>query len=309
VAELMTLASCSSGAASSSYEDDALLTDLIRVTIVEPPSAPLIADMPDVLSEILEALGPCSFWAAAPVCRAFRSAVSEKLVLWRKQRAPLCNVQLADVPIRGTACPLSAIAARYEALGVRFRGSAVGVVPGISEDDPGQWQLEGTVRGMPGGGRFVGFNTDGQWLALALRNPASGCSFDLVTRDARGDVTIRATDASGAVLHDATLAVGPEASSWLKESHFRLMDGDAFAKCAIETTHCTAVRLERASPEAGEGFERAATLATHSATSATLALTLHPDDEVARVSFTFHDPPSAKREERAMGLSNICVYV
>lgn len=262
-----------------------------------------LLDLPrDLLSEVLVQLGPTSFRAVAPVCALLREAAAEKLAYWRARAQLLCALDLTELPIpRSCSClPLAKL--QYEEMGVRLRGDAAGVLPGISSGDPGNWQLEGTVRGVPGGGRFIGFNTSKQSLQVSFRHPVTSVAFDLITRDAECEVAIHATAADGSVLHAHTMSVGPATSSWVSMASVE-HNIAAYETRAIATTHCTAVKLARGGGSADAG--RVATFLPRSPTLDELALSLHPDEEIAAVTVTFYDRPRVKDDERAIGLANI----
>ena len=264
----------------------------------------LLLDLPrDLLSEVLVQLGPASFRAVAPVCALLRDLTAEKLAFWRARAQLLCALDLTELPIPASCSCLPLAKLQYEGVGVRLRGDAAGVLTGISGGDPGNWQLEGTVRGVPGGGRFIGFNTNKQSLQLSFRHPVTSVAFDLVTRDAACEVAIHATAADGSVLHAHTMSVGPATSSWVTLASVEHSMA-AYEARAVATTHCTAVKLARSG---GSDMDtgRVATFLPRSPTRDELALSLRPDEEIAAVTVTFHDRARVKDDERAIGLANI----
>lgn len=279
---------------------------MASVACLVPPSSPVTAilDLPrDVLLALAECLGPASVHDAAPVCTELRALAAEKVMDWRKQRAVLCNISLTDFNFgSGLAMhPFESILHRYESMGVRFEGSTAGIVPGISDGDPSNWQLEGTVRDVTGGGRFIGFNTDGQHLKMHYRRPVSACTFDLLTRDPNCKVTIGAKARDGTALRYHQVSVGPARSTWMRK-----INSDSQRARAIETVHCTTVCLVPISTATGEQL---ATRIVESDMRTVLTLTLCPGEEMASVSIAFNDQTTHKDDEKAIGLANIRVSV
>jgi hypothetical protein len=268
------------------------------------PHAVTLMDVPDdLISELLEALGPAAIRYAA-VSRLLGAAVSDKLRQWRARRVLAASVDFTSLPPPQTVSarwPLHRLRSAYDAVGVRFSGSALAVESGVSAGDPGNWQLEGTGgRGLPGGGRFIGLNSDGQTLHVALRSPASGISFDVVTRDAEVEVSVCATACGGAPLLEHRLKIGPRASSWLSPGAFG--HDAAFDAAAIATTHCTSVCLVR------EAAERGLRVCRPSESLAAMSLALRPDDEICSVTLTLHDR-GRKDDGCALGVANVRVHV
>ena len=271
----------------------------------------------DVLSVILEALGPQASRAVQPVCKMLRTAVADKLVEWRAQGKLMGTIDFCDLDYPSPSTNVffalwhpQDILQRYVTQGIGLSGNAVGVIPGMSEGDIGNWQLEGTRRGVPGGGRYLGFNAAAQSITMHLMCPCSAVVFDLVTRDAKCAVGFLATDPTGAVLHEHAHEIGPKSSSWLSPATFG-HDTCAFRARAMETTHCTTVRLVRegvaACSDAGGARRGECRKVVHQVVSETadeLVLTMRPGDEIATVTFTMHD-----RNGGAVGLSNLKAFV
>ena len=263
-----------------------------------------LSDVPeDMLLHVLEALGPQSFRDVAPVCQLFCSLAADKLAEWRARKTLSTKITFTELgeTERRSCWPMRTLTESYEPHGVRLSGSAVGVVPGVTGGDPGGWQLEGTVRNVAGGGRFVGLNEDGQQLTMRFRSPVAGVTFDAVTRDADVTVQVTATSASGKLLHDQHLVIGPERSTWITEAScgHRV---EAFRARAIDTTHVTTFSLSLTDP--GEGEEER-TPEGHAA----VGVCIGGADEIASVTFTLHDQVRLKEDGRAVGLANLRVFV
>ena len=63
---------------------------------------------------------------------------------------------------------------QYSALGIYFAGSAYGIVGGLAEGDPGNWDLEGTA-----GSHFLGFNGGSYQDTLSFDAPITSFSLDV----------------------------------------------------------------------------------------------------------------------------------
>ena len=68
----------------------------------------------------------------------------------------------------------TSVTAQYSALGVHFDGTAVSIIGGLAEGDPGNWDLEGTV-----GSHFLGFNGLAYSDVLSFDSPLNSFSLDV----------------------------------------------------------------------------------------------------------------------------------
>lgn len=67
------------------------------------------------------------------------------------------------------------VTTQYSGLGATFSGTAFGVVPGLGEGDPGNWQIQGT-----NGTRFLGFNGyPGYSETINFNSAVNGFSLDV----------------------------------------------------------------------------------------------------------------------------------
>jgi hypothetical protein len=109
---------------------------------------------------------------------------------------------------------------QYTAIGVTFGSGPFGIVPGISQGDPGGWSLEGTNDSW-----FMGFNGGTYAVEVTLDENVGGVSLDASRSGGSSDGTVTLEALQGATVVDTDTAVLGAINSWSTLSVAGPLDG------------------------------------------------------------------------------------